>query len=351
VNVNRDLVAFAQTRRPYTEATLDQDATLVETHKRDATFCYKGFRSYQPFNTYWAEQGLVLHSEFRDGNVPAGHEQCRLLEESLAMLPTGVKKVYLRSDTAGYQVDLLKYCAEGKSDRFGVIEFAIGVDVTPAFKTAVSEVREKDWHPIRRLVNGKFSETGQQWAEVCFVPKWVGHSKNGPEYRFLAIREPMQDELPGIEAQPALPFPTMDFASHGRHKLFGVVTNRLKMPGEELIWWHRKRCGKSEAVHTVMKDDLAGGQLPSALFGVNAAWWQIMLLALNLDAILKRLVLGGGWANKRMKAMRFKIIRVAGWVQKRSRRLFIRLSNGHPVLETLLEARRRIQCLAKPAPG
>ncbi len=29
------------------------------------------------------------------------------------------------SFATGYQIDLLKYCAEGKSERFGVIKFAI----------------------------------------------------------------------------------------------------------------------------------------------------------------------------------------------------------------------------------
>jgi hypothetical protein len=33
-----------------------------------------------------------------------------------------------------------------------------------------------------------------------------------------------------------------------------------------VIWWLRERCGKSEEVHSAMKSDLAGGQLPSGLF-------------------------------------------------------------------------------------
>ena len=37
----------------------------------------------------------------------------------------------MRSDTAGYQQEFLRYCAEGKDQGFGVIEFAVGVDVTP----------------------------------------------------------------------------------------------------------------------------------------------------------------------------------------------------------------------------
>jgi hypothetical protein len=45
-----------------------------------------------------------------------------------------------------------------------------------------------------------------------------------------------------------------------------IVTNRLTMPGDALIRWHRERCGMSEKAHAVMKDDLAGGKMPSALF-------------------------------------------------------------------------------------
>jgi hypothetical protein len=40
-------------------------------------------------------------------NVPAGYEQFLVRKEALDMLPEGVTKVYLRSDTAGYQHDLL----------------------------------------------------------------------------------------------------------------------------------------------------------------------------------------------------------------------------------------------------
>ncbi len=36
----------------------------------------------------------------------------------------------------------------------------------------------------------------------------------------------------------------------GIYKLFGVVTNR-KDAGEQVIWWLRERCGKSEEVHSV----------------------------------------------------------------------------------------------------
>jgi len=67
--VNREMLAFAQANAPQKVATLDMDATLVETYKADALYCYKGYKSYQPLNTWWAEQKMLLHTEFRDGNV------------------------------------------------------------------------------------------------------------------------------------------------------------------------------------------------------------------------------------------------------------------------------------------
>ncbi len=339
--VNRKLVAALYRRQGGGEvATLDQDATLVETGKEEALFCYQHYKAYQPFNSYWAELGVLLHSEFRDGNVPAGYEQRRVLEAALEMLPAEVKRVRLRSDTAAYQVELLKYCAEGKHPRFGRIEFAVGVDVTPEFRRAVGEVEEADWQPLCQVVQGEQWKTGREWAEVCFVPNWVGHSKKGPEYRFLVTREVIDNCLPGMEEAQPLPFPTL--AMHRqRYKIYGMVTN-LDWDGGELIAWQQQRCGKSEEMHAVMKEDLAGGTLPSGDFGENAAWWGFMILALNLNVALKRWVLGGEWANKRMKALRFGLIHLPGRVLQRSRQVVIRLSQRCSALGLILRAREKI---------
>ena len=132
------------------------------------------------------------------------------------------------------------------------------------------------------------------------------------------------------------------------HHAFGMVTN-MDWEGEELIHWYHKRCGKSEAAHAVMKDDLAGGKLPSADFGAYAAWWWIMILAFNVNAMMKKLVLGESWQPRRMKALRFSLINLPGRVVKRSRRLIIRLTKNHPSLELLVEARKKIAML-KPLP-
>jgi len=147
----------------------------------------------------------------------------------------------------------------------------------------------------------------------------------------------------------SLPFPAMELADKGWHKVFGVVTNR-HLAGAELIWWYRQRCGKSEEAHGVMKDDLAAGKLPSGLFGVNAAWWAIAVLAFNLNSAMKRLVLGKEWVSKRLKAVRFAFISLPGRVVRRARTLIIRLTRGHPSYGVLLRARQRILALPHSPP-
>lgn len=331
--VHTDLVHAIHQQNPMDCATLDMDATLIETAKKDALFSYKGYKAYQPLNTYRAEPGLILHTEFRDGNVPAGHEQLRVFMKALSLIPEGVKTVRLRSDTAGYQHDLLKYCDdEQRHPRFGRIEFAIGCDVTPEFRKAVNEAPE--WH---HLIDKKGHICGE-YAEVCFVPNKGAVTKKKEPYRYIAIRERLkQPNLPGMDS---LPFQTITFEST-RYKLFGIVTN-MDWEGSKLISWQHERCGRSEEAHLIMKEDLAGGRLPSGDFGENAAWWSITVLAHNLNAAMKNLILKGPWVMKRMKAIRFNLITLPGRVMERSRQLFIRLAGNHPSFDLLLAARQRI---------
>jgi hypothetical protein len=158
----------------------------------------------------------------------------------------------------------------------------------------------------------------------------------------LAIREPLE-----APCEDKLPFAT---CHEGRYKLFGLVSNRTDLPGDELIRWHRQRCGNSEQAHAVLKDDLAGGQLPSQYFGANAAWWQIVVLAHNLHVLMQRQLLGGGWATKRLKAVRFAIINLAGRVVYHARRLSIRLPAAHRSLALLQRVRAKLARLATGPP-
>lgn len=329
------VVAFASPR----EATLDVDATLIECFKQGALFCYKHFRSYQPLQVYWAEQDLLLHSEFRDGNVPAGYDITRVLTTALDFLPQSVERVRVRSDSAAYQWDFLLYLASGRHPRFGAIDFTVSIDVTPEFRAAVAEVNKDDWKPVQRsefdsagnLIKMRATDKKYEYAEVVFEPQGLSRKKDNPQLRFIAVRQPMdrQLKLPATDAsEPELPFPTIILGEQ-QYKLHGIVANDWTRTGSELLLWHWERCGKSEEVHAVLKNDLAGGRLPCSHIGGNAAWWALTVIAYNLNTAMKRLVLGTldpSWITKRLKAVRFAFIGLAGRVIEHARACVLRLA-------------------------
>jgi len=345
--LNTQLVAKLQHLRPQATATLDGDATLVETDNSSALFCYKGPRAYQPYNVWWAEQELVLHSEFRDGNVPAGLEAVRVMKEALACLPAGVEQVYTRQDTAAYDIDFLAWCErEREHPEYGRILFTISADITGALKAAA--LNEAEWTKEWRGSGAKRRETGREYAEIVFVPGTHAVLADIREpFRYIAIRERMGDQLTLLDAGSGKnpPFPTV-VMNNLCYKLHAIVTNRREEPAQDLIQWHFERCGKSEEAHSIMKSDFAGGRMPSGKFGANAAWWSMMILTMNFQMAMKRLVLGPRWEKKRMKAVRFGLVNAAGRLVSHSRQCFLRVSDKlHVWLVQLREAVRRLEPL------
>ena len=75
-----------------------------------------------------------------------------------------------------------------------------------------------------------------------------------------------------------------------------------------------------------------------------------MILALNLNAMMKKLALEGSWISKRMKAIRFSFINLPGRVATRSRSLIIRLTKNNPSMGLLINARKKIAML-QPVPS
>ncbi len=349
VEVNREVVSAAQQLAPETAATLDMDNNLVVSQKRNSEVSYQKKPSYQPFNVYWHEQDLMLLSEFRDGNVPAGKEQLRLLQQAEALLPEGVASVKLRSDSAGYQHELLEYMESGDS-RFGKIKFAISCDVTPSFRQAVLSVKAEEWqqvvHPDE---NGGLIKTRQEVAEVCFVPETKNRSKHAPVFRYLATREAVDIQCQ-YEDDGQTTYLTSEYVEKKLHleemektvyKVFGIVTNEEGSPLEILLW-HRKRCGRSEQEHSRLTGDLAGGRFPSDSFGENAAWWYMSIISLNLLKLFQRHTLPSHLHHSRIKKLNGLMFRVAAKVIKRSRRIFIRIGRELPLYDLVVKARKEI---------
>jgi hypothetical protein len=168
---NRRILAAVQQSAPQTIATLDVDATLLEAHKRTAAVTYEGMRGYQPVVVVWAEQDLIVHDEFRDGNVPAGCGNARILECAVARLPPGLTQIFVRGDSALYEQEVLAWCEAPKRK----IAYAISADMSPPLRAEIGRLPASAWQLDREE-----PDVIREWAEVPYVPEDGDHRKDRP---------------------------------------------------------------------------------------------------------------------------------------------------------------------------
>lgn len=317
---------------PCTRATLDHDATIVESHKREAQPHYKGGRGYQPVVVYWAEQDQVLADEFRDGNVPAGMDNLRLIRRAFASLPATVLELYFRADSACYDERVLKWLAdpERPGGPRGKIGFTISADMTPELRAVCAAVRPASW----QLLEERAGET-VHCAEVEFTPgNWP---KAAAPLRYLAVRiTARQGEL---------------FGDGARVKYPAVVTNREGAP-IDLVRWHWQKAGTIEHVHDVTKNELGARVPPCGRFGANAAWYRISMLTYNVLSAMKSLALPGELGGARPKRLRFVLFNIAGRIVSTGGRLVLRIAEEIEKRVQLIAGRHRLRVLMQAAaPG
>jgi hypothetical protein len=277
-------------------ATIDQDATIIESHKRAALYHYEGGRGYQPMVAVWAELDLAVADEFRDGNVPAKQAPLTCAQMAFAALPESISQRYFRGDSACHEKELLEWLKhpDRAKEPGGRIGFAVSAVMSPALGESIKKVKEAHWKTFDAEPDG----TLRQWAEVDFVPGEAYESKERQPLRYVGLRL--------LKPQGLL------FADGSDRHFHAVLTNQREMDGGRLLQWHREKAGTVEHTHDEVKNELGGGQMPSQRFGVNGAWFKLALLAYNLVSAMKGLCLEGEERAARLKKFRLLLIHLAG---------------------------------------
>jgi len=118
------------------------------------------------------------------------------------------------------------------------------------------------------------------------------------------------------------------FAGGEAVKYFAVRTNLWDWKPKRLLEWHREKAGSIEAAHAVIKNELAGGVLPCARFGANAAWLRFAVLTFNMLTAMKRLALPAELLTARPKRLRFLIFQTPGKLVRHARQVVLRLTRS-----------------------
>jgi DDE family transposase len=327
--VEHSVRTYCAAIQPGPAVTLDVDAHLVEASKHSALRTYEGFRGYQPLLVSWAETGLVVADEFRDGNVPASERIRELVDQAFAALPhrpvDDPWQVSVRSDSAAYEQATLDHWHQQHW------RFAVSADMSKALQREIVALPPEAWSVYAQEERGIIRE----WAEVAYVPSRKTEKKDAPLYRYLAIR---------VRTPQGVLFGDGDTVKH-----FAVVTNDWTTDGQALLLWQRGKAGTIEHVNHVLKNELAAGVYPSDKFGANAAWLRLQVLTLNLLELLKATALDDQYRRARPKRLRFAVFTQFGRVVRHARSQLLRLTTQ--ALDSLLRpGLRRIRVAAWAGP-
>jgi hypothetical protein len=316
--VRRIARLYEQQGQAQRTATVDQDATIIESHKASAYSHYEEGRGYQPMVAVWAEADLVLADEFRDGNVPARQAPLTCAKLAFGALPDTVTQRYFRGDSACHENELLDWLKhpEREKEPGGRIGFAVSAFMSEPLGKALRQVADGDWKTFGQEPDG----TLRQWAEVDFVPgdKYERKDRQGLRYVGLRLLKPQ-----GV------------LFKDGTDRHFHAVVTNQKLDGGRLLDWHREKAGTVEHTHDEVKNELGGGHVPSQRFGVNSAWFKIALLTYNIVSAIKGLCLEAEERTARMKRFRLLLIHVAGRMNRNNCVMGLRLCNNAAALKRM----------------
>ena len=306
--VRRIARRYAEQGQAQRIVTIDQDATIIESHKEAALPHYEGGRGYQPMVAMWAEADLVVADQFRDGNVPAKQEPLTCAQMAFEAVPADITARYFRGDSACHENGLLDWLKdpERAQEPGGAIGFAVSAVMSDPLQAAVRHVPDKTWKTFGKEDDG----TLRQWAEVDFVPGDKSEHKDSQPLRYVGLRL--------LKPQGLL------FADRSDRHFHAVVTNR-KGDGGLLLDWHREKAGTVEHVHDEVNNGLGGGHMPSQHFAVNAAWFKLSLLTYNVVSATRGLCFSVEERTVRMKKFRLLVIDLAGRMNRNNCVMGLRL--------------------------
>lgn len=309
-----------------TKATIDHDATIQESHKKEALPHYKGGRGYQPAVALWVEQDLVIADEYRDGNVPAGMSNLPLIQRAFSSLPSAVRTYFFRADSACYEQSVLKWLSNKNREGGvkGTIGFTISADMTKELRALCVAVPDGNW----THVDDRSDET-VACADVEFTPgDWP---KDAEPLRYIAVR---------IRKKQGLLF-----AEGSDTKFLAVVSNRTTIKAPELLRWHWEKAGTIEHVHDVTKNEIGASVPPCGRFGANAAWYRLSLLTYNVLSALKSIALPSALNAARPKRLRFSVFTIAGRIASHAGNLVLHIGHEAERIAGLIAARVRLAAI------
>jgi hypothetical protein len=248
-----------------TQVTLDTDTTVhtLFGNQMGARKGYnpknKGKKSYQPILTFLAETKEYVGGALRTGDRPDGKEIADHFRSVAAALPPGVTTVFARADSGFYCWQAVEAYAS-RDWQFIIV----------ARKTArlVEELKAAPWK------HSPHTDADEQ-CEFRYQPEGWGKA-----YRFLTLRYRKKPEAKQTEQPEQYQlFDTPEYT-------YRVFVTNMDGPLDALVWFYNQRAGAENLIKEA-NNDAGLAAHPSKRWMMNANWFQIVMLAYNLNCWLQ----------------------------------------------------------------
>ena len=320
---------------------LDIDATLVEIHSENkelAAPTYKGTYGFHPMFCFADLFGDTLSGLLRPGNAGANTvaDHVSVLDAGIAQLPEAIRAghragddpslagraVVVRADSAGCTEGFLTACRERN------VGFSVTARSNPQVTAAIFDAIgvEEVWLPALSQ-SGEEKEEGTCVAELTSL---IDDDKLPERTRLIVRREPLH---PG--AQRSL-FPSLDY------RYWGFYTDQEGDP-RDLDVTMRAHAHVEQHIERLKDSGLT--RFPFTSFEANANRMMVVALAADLVRWFQLTCMDGAWQEARPKALRWGIFHAPGRLVRGARKRLVRIIDGWPTTEVLVEAYRRMALL------
>ena len=274
---------------------LDIDATIIEADKGDSKKTYKGIYGYQPVLGIISENAMVVGSEFREGNQSPQSGLLEFIKRCRNNYPQEIK--IIRSDSAGWQKDIVDYCNEEK------IGFTITTDQTTSVIEAVESIAPDMW---RKGITKDGISGGYEVGECDYH---FGAKKRKLRLVVKRQRQTKQYDL---------------FTSY-RYWIVATNLDKEKYSAQSIIHIHQG-IGNMEKKIGELKHQMNLNHMPCGQFNANSLYFTTGLFAYNLIELLKIIGLPEEYHTKTVKALRYQLLKLAGKVVFHARYMIIQIS-------------------------
>tara|TARA_B100000586_G_C20087537_1_gene418407 strand:+ start:121 stop:1419 length:1299 start_codon:yes stop_codon:yes gene_type:complete len=305
-NVNHKISNLALMSDNVTNYTLDIDASEIVAEKMAAQYTYKKNKGYMPILGHLAENGLVLHSEFREGNIPPADNNYQFVKDCVEKMPFGKRIGSFRADSATYQSDIVNYCESRE------ISYAIGGRLDTAVKDIIKHIPEQDWHSYN---NGHYN-TDDQIAET------IHSMETTNSFRLIIKRSLLHNDLLG-----------KDYIYHV------IISNRKNETAEETLNWYHQRGETSENRIKELKIGFNMEKMPCGQFAANALYFYIGVLSYNLSIMFKTEILPEEFKKKKISSIRWRLYQIPGKIVTTARYLYLKIQIHHLELFQIILSR------------